>query len=59
LRPTRFYFDPENIIKLAIAAGCNVAATTLGVLGCAQRNIYKIPFIAKINHNELPLSQSI
>ncbi|MCF4968136.1 class I fructose-bisphosphate aldolase [Nostoc sp. CMAA1605] len=48
------YFDPENIIKLAIAAGCNAVATTLGVLGSVSRKYaHKIPFIAKINHNEL------
>jgi len=48
------YFDPENIIKLAIAGGCNAVATTLGVLGSVSRKYaHKIPFIAKINHNEL------
>ncbi|UKO98794.1 class I fructose-bisphosphate aldolase [Nostoc sp. UHCC 0870] len=48
------YFDPENIIRLAIAAGCNAVATTLGVLGSVSRKYaHKIPFIAKINHNEL------
>jgi len=48
------YFDPENIIKLAIASGCNAVATTLGVLGSVSRKYaHKIPFIAKINHNEL------
>jgi fructose-bisphosphate aldolase, class I len=48
------YFDPENIIKLAIASGCNAVATTLGVLGITSRKYaHKIPFIAKLNHNEL------
>ena len=52
--PNPMYFDPENIIKLAIASGCNAVATTLGVLGSVSRKYaYKIPFIAKINHNEL------
>ena len=48
------YFDPENIIKLAINGGCNAVASTLGVLGSVSRRYaYKIPFIVKINHNEL------
>jgi fructose-bisphosphate aldolase, class I len=52
--PNPIYFDPENIIKLAIAAECNAVATTLGVLGAVSRKYaHKIPFIAKINHNEL------
>ncbi|MEH2357433.1 class I fructose-bisphosphate aldolase [Nostoc sp.] len=52
--PNPIYFDPENIIKLAIAAGCNAVATTLGTLGIVSRKYaHKIPFIAKINHNEL------
>ncbi|MBF2066642.1 MAG: class I fructose-bisphosphate aldolase [Calothrix sp. C42_A2020_038] len=52
--PNPMYFDPENIIRLAIAAGCNGVATTLGVLGAVSRKYaHKIPFIAKINHNEL------
>jgi class I fructose-bisphosphate aldolase len=52
--PNPIYFDPENIIKLAIAAGCNAVATTLGVLGSVSRKYaHKIPFIAKLNHNEL------
>lgn len=52
--PNPIYFDPENIIKLAIASGCNAVATTLGVLGSVSRKYaHKIPFIAKINHNEL------
>jgi fructose-bisphosphate aldolase, class I len=52
--PNPIYFDPENIVKLAIAAECNAVATTLGVLGSVSRKYaHKIPFIAKINHNEL------
>lgn len=52
--PNPIYFDPENIIKLALAAGCNAVATTLGVLGAVSRQYaHKIPFIVKINHNEL------
>jgi len=52
--PNPIYFDPENIVKLAIAAGCNAVATTLGVLGSVSRKYaHKIPFIVKINHNEL------
>jgi class I fructose-bisphosphate aldolase len=48
------YFDPENIIKLAIEGGCNAVATTFGVLGSVSRKYaHKIPFIVKINHNEL------
>lgn len=48
------YFDPENIIKLAIEGGCNAVTSTLGVLGAVSRKyIHKIPFILKINHNEL------
>ena len=54
-RPTRSMFDPANIIELAIEGGCNAVATTFGVLGMAVARIYahKIPFIVKINHNEL------
>lgn len=52
--PNRIYFDPENIVKLAIEGGCNAVASTLGVLGSAARKYaHKIPFILKINHNEL------
>lgn len=52
--PNPIYFDPENIVKLAIEGGCNAVASTLGVLGSvARRYTYKIPFIVKINHNEL------
>ena len=48
------YFDPENIVKLAIEGGCNAVASTLGVLGAvARRCAHKIPFIVKLNHNEL------
>ena len=48
------YFDPENIIKLAIEAGCNAVASTRGVLGLnARKYAHKIPFILKLNHNEL------
>jgi class I fructose-bisphosphate aldolase len=51
--PNPDYFDPENIIKLAIEGGCNAVATTLGVLGSvARKYIHRIPFILKINHNE-------
>ena len=52
--PNPIYFDPENIVKLAIAGNCNAVATTLGTLGIVSRKYaHKIPFIAKINHNEL------
>lgn len=52
--PNPIYFDPENIIKLAIEGGCNGVATTFGVLGSvARKYAHKIPFIVKINHNEL------
>ncbi len=48
------YFDPENIVKLAIEGGCNGVASTLGVLAAVSRKYaHKIPFIAKFNHNEL------
>jgi len=51
--PNPIYFDPENIIKLAIEGGCNAVASSIGVLGaCARRYAHKIPFITKINHNE-------
>ena len=51
--PNPAYFDPENIIKLAIEGGCNGVATTLGVLGSvARKYVHKIPFILKFNHNE-------
>ncbi|MBN1621595.1 MAG: class I fructose-bisphosphate aldolase [Endomicrobiales bacterium] len=52
--PNPMYFDPENIVKLAIEGGCNAVASTLGVLGMVSRKYaHKIPFILKINHNEL------
>jgi fructose-bisphosphate aldolase, class I len=48
------YFDPENIVRLAIEGGCNAVASTLGVLGAvARRYAHRIPFIVKLNHNEL------
>jgi class I fructose-bisphosphate aldolase len=48
------YFDPENIVRLAIEGGCNAVASTFGVLGAvARRYAHKIPFMVKINHNEL------
>lgn len=52
--PNPIYFDPENIVKLAIEGGCNAVASSLGVLGTvARKYAHKIPFILKINHNEL------
>jgi len=52
--PNPQYFDPENIVKLAIEGGCNAVASTFGVLGVvARKYAHKIPFIVKINHNEL------
>lgn len=51
--PNPAYFDPENIVKLAIEGGCNAVASTFGVLGAVSRKYaHKIPFIVKINHNE-------
>jgi class I fructose-bisphosphate aldolase len=51
--PNTAYFDPENIVKLAIEGGCNAVASTLGVLGSvARRYAHRIPFIVKLNHNE-------
>jgi class I fructose-bisphosphate aldolase len=48
------YFDPENIVKLAMEGGCNAVASTLGVLGAVSRKYaHKIPFLVKLNHNEL------
>jgi class I fructose-bisphosphate aldolase len=48
------YFDPENIVKLAVEGGCNAVASTLGVLGAVSRKYaHKIPFILKLNHSEL------
>ena len=47
------YFDPENIVRLAIEAGCNAVASTLGVLGaCSRKYAHRIPFVLKFNHNE-------
>ncbi len=52
--PNPLYFDPENIVRLAIEGGCNAVASTFGVLGSvARKYAHKIPFIVKINHNEL------
>ncbi|MFB5661244.1 class I fructose-bisphosphate aldolase [Alteribacillus sp. HJP-4] len=52
--PNPIYFDPENIIKLAIESECNAVASTIGALGSVARDYaHKIPFIAKLNHNEL------
>jgi class I fructose-bisphosphate aldolase len=52
--PNPTYFDPESIVKLAIEGGCNAVASTLGVLGAvARKYAHKIPFVLKINHNEL------
>lgn len=52
--PNPIYFDPENIVRLAIEGGCNAVASTLGVLGAvARKYAHRIPFIVKINHNEL------
>src|SRR3990167_9341931 len=51
--PNPIYFDPENIVKLAIEGGCNAVASTLGVLGlCSRKYAHKIPFVMKFNHNE-------
>ncbi|MEO0793668.1 MAG: class I fructose-bisphosphate aldolase [Verrucomicrobiota bacterium] len=48
------YFDSENIIKLAIEGGCNAVASTFGVLGsCSRKYAHKIPFVVKVNHNQL------
>jgi fructose-bisphosphate aldolase, class I len=51
--PNPAYFDPENIVKLAIEGGCNAVASTLGVLGAvARKYAHRIPFLLKFNHNE-------
>ncbi len=51
--PNPVYFDPENIVKLAVEGGCNAVASTLGVLGAVSRKYaHRIPFIVKLNHNE-------
>lgn len=52
--PNPIYFDPENIVRLAMEGGCNMVASTLGVLGAvARKYAHKIPFLVKLNHNEL------
>ena len=52
--PNPIYFDSENIVKLAIESGCSAVASTYGVLGSvARKYAHKIPFVVKINHNEL------
>lgn len=52
--PNPAYFDPENIVKLAIEGGCNAVASTIGVLGAvARKYAHKIPFLVKFNHNEI------
>jgi len=52
--PNPMFFDPENIVRLAIEGGCNAVASTLGVLGSvARKYAHKIPFLMKINHNEM------
>ncbi len=54
LAPNPIYFDPENIVKLAIEAGCNAVASPLGILGAiARKYAHRVPFILKLNHNEL------
>src|SRR5688500_17823712 len=51
--PNPIFFDPENIVKLAVDGGCNAVASTFGVLAsCARKYAHKIPFIVKLNHNE-------
>ncbi len=52
--PNPAYFDPENIVRLALEGGCNAVASTLGVLGAVSRKYaHRIPFVVKLNHNEL------
>src|SRR3954451_20679411 len=52
--PNPLYFDPENLVRLALEGGCNAIASTLGVLGSVSRRYaHKLPFIVKLNHNEL------
>ena len=52
--PNPMYFDPENILKLAVEGGCNAVATTFGTFGAvARKYAHKIPFLVKINHNQL------
>ncbi len=51
--PNPIYFDPENIVKLAVEGGCNAVASTFGVLGSvARKYAHRIPFVVKLNHNE-------
>jgi len=51
--PNPIYFDPENIVRLAVEGGCNAVASTLGVLGAVSRKYaHRIPFLVKLNHNE-------
>ncbi|MFN3918093.1 MAG: class I fructose-bisphosphate aldolase [Flavobacteriales bacterium] len=51
--PNPIFFDPENIVKLAIEGGCNAVASTFGVLAaCSRKYAHKIPFVVKLNHNE-------
>ncbi len=58
--PNPAYFDPENIVKLAIDGGCNAVASTIGVLGAvARKYAHKIPFLVKFNHNEMLTSPNI
>jgi len=58
--PNPIYFDPENVVRLAIEGGCNAVASTLGLLGSVGRGYaHKIPFIVKLNHNELLTYPSI
>src|SRR3954468_12671429 len=52
--PNPIYFDPENLVELALEGGCNAIASTLGVLGAVSRKwAHKFPFIVKLNHNQL------
>jgi len=58
--PNPAYFDPENIVKLALDGGCNAVASTIGVLGAvARKYAHKIPFLVKFNHNEMLTSPNI
>jgi class I fructose-bisphosphate aldolase len=52
--PNAIYFDPENVVRLALEGGCNAFASTLGAIGCvARKYAHKIPLIVKLNHNEM------
>jgi len=52
--PNPIYFDPQNIVELAMEGGCNAVASTLGVLSSvARKYAHKIPFLVKLNHNEM------